>query len=78
MKEKLNMPVFIKIEEYKDILETIELLKLKISHAKKTLENIYEIKSQEDSELKIWQSGLEEIERKINEIDKSLYEPENF
>jgi len=75
---KSNTPVFIKLDEYKDILEVIELLKLKIEQAKKTLQKINELKQQEDSELISWQSSLEEIEKKLQEIDKSLYEPESF
>ena len=78
MKEKTNMPVFIKIDEYKDILDIIELLKLKVSQAQKTLEKIHSLKSQEDAELSSWQAGLGEIEHKIAEIDDSLYEPESF
>ncbi len=78
MKEKTNMPVFIKIDEYKDILEIIELLKLKIGQAKKTLDKINELKNQEEAELSNWQAGLEEIEKKVREIDDSMYEPESF
>ncbi|MBI2545621.1 hypothetical protein HYV81_00385 [Candidatus Woesearchaeota archaeon] len=77
MKDK-NMPVFIKIEEYKDIREIIELLKLKIEQAKKTLEKVNQLKQQEDAELSSWQSGLAEIEKKLGEIDDNLYEPEGF
>lgn len=77
MKDK-NMPVFIKIDEYKDIREIIDLLKLKIEQAQKTLEKVSELKQKEDSELASWQSGLAEIEKRLRDIDNNLYEPEGF
>ena len=35
-----GMPVFIKIERYKEVLEIMEVLRAKISQAKKTLAKI--------------------------------------
>jgi hypothetical protein len=74
--EKREMPIYVKIEEYKDILDIMNLIKSKLAEAKATMGKINEIKNEEDSELELWRSELEEVERKINFIDKALFEPE--
>ena len=76
MKEYKEASVFVKIEDYKDILDILELVKDRLEEAKRTLANINEIKNDEDSELEMWGSALGEIERKIESIDRSLFEPE--
>ena len=72
------MPVFVKIDEYKDILEIIGLIKSKLEQARDTLNKIIEIKNQEDNELVTWQSDLDEVEKKIALIDGTLFEPEGI
>ncbi len=75
MNEGKPSQVYVKIDEYKEILDIINLIKNKINEAKKTLNSIYEIKNQEDADLDEWNSSLEEVERKVNFIDDSLFEP---
>ncbi len=70
------MPVYVKIEEYKEVLEVINLIKNKIKKARITLEDINRLKNEEDAELEIWQTSLEEVERKVDFIDKVMFEPE--
>jgi len=67
--------VFVKIDEYKDVLRTVGLIKSKLNDAKTTLQKVKELKSQEDAELEGWGSKLGEIEGKIEGIDKILFEP---
>ena len=73
-----RMPVFVRIEDYKDILDVINMIKNKISEAKETLGKINELKNEEDAELELWQTGIEEIERKAEFIDKTLFEPSSL
>jgi hypothetical protein len=70
-----RMPVFVRIDDYKDILDVINMVKNKINEAKETLGKINELKNEEDAELELWQTGIEEVERKIEFIDKTLFEP---
>ena len=71
-----EMPVFVKIENYKDVLDVMELIKNNITQAKNIINKINDLKNDEDAELDVWRINLEEIERKINDIDDSLLEPE--
>lgn len=71
------MPVFVKIDEYDDILDVINLIKNKIDQAKNLLGKIDELKNEEDAELDLWKANLEEVERRVSSINNSLFEPES-
>jgi len=70
-----KMPVYVKIDEYKDVLDILSLVKDKVSEAKDILNHIEDIKSEEDNEIETTKLSLEEIENKIKFVDKSLFEP---
>ena len=70
-----DMPVFVKVEDYKDALDMMNIIRLKIEDAKKTLERVHELKSEEETELELWHTTIEEVERKIDFIDKTLSDP---
>ena len=74
----MAMPVFVKVENYKDALHLVALIKSKIEEAKKSLEKVQQLKSEEDSELEQWHSQISEVERKIDFIDKTLSEPDTL
>ena len=71
-------PVFVKIEDYKDVLDIMNLIRNKIEDAKKTIQEINMLKNQEDSELELWHNELEDIERKVDFMDRTMFEPEGM
>ncbi|MFC1801095.1 hypothetical protein ACFLZB_01415 [Nanoarchaeota archaeon] len=73
-----EMPVFVKIEDYKDVLDVMNILRNKVDDAKDTLRKINELKNEEDAELDLWHATLEDVERKIDFVDKTLFEPETL
>ena len=73
-----ELPVFIKVEDYKDVIDVMELIKTKILEANGVLEKIRKLKAEEDAELELWNANLEDIERKISYIDRTLFEPEDI
>jgi len=72
------MPVFVKIEEYKDVLDIMNMIRNKLGEAKTILAKINELKNEEDAELELWHSGVEEVERKIDFVDRALFEPSSI
>ena len=72
------MPVFVRIDEYKDVLELVKLVRRKLDEAKETLAKIHDLKNEEDHQLELWQNALQEIEKKIDFMDHSLNEPEHL
>lgn len=70
-----GMNVFVKVDEYKDILDIIDLIQEKVKESKTILGKINDLKNQEDAELEIWKNGLDDVERKLNFIDQTMFEP---
>jgi len=68
-------PVYVKVDEYKDIMDIMTLLREKIRQAKFLLDKIAELKAQEDSELATWAKELEDVENRIANVDRTLFEP---
>ena len=75
--QRSGMPVFIKVDEYKEILDVLDMIKNKIKEIKGTLDNINSLRNEENAELSMWNNAISEIERKIDGIDKLLFEPEH-
>ena len=73
-----KMPVFIKIEEYNDVLGIVKAVRDKLEEAKTTLLKINDLKNEEDHQLEMWQNTLAEVEKKVDFIDHSLSEPEHY
>ena len=69
--------VFVKIDEYKDVLDIMDLIRKKVTEARDTVQRINELKNQEDAELEFWYNEVSDVERKIDFMDKALFEPEN-
>ena len=78
MEMQHGAPVYVRINEYKDILDIINLIKEKLKEARATLSKINKLKNEEDNELSLWNSELDEIEKKIEFIDRTLFEPSNL
>ncbi len=68
----MNKPLFIKINEYKDIKDIIGLIKTKVSDVKKTLYDIDSLKKQEEEELSKWHSQVNDVEKKIDFISQTM------
>jgi len=77
MKEqKVGAPVFVKIDEYKEILDVLDMVKSKMKEIKETLSSINTLRNEEDAELAAWNNTIKDIEEKIENIDKMMFEPE--
>ena len=71
-----KMPVFIKIDEYEDVVNTVATIKNRIEAAKTTLAKINQLKQEEDAQLQSWKTALTEIETRLSNVDHLLQEPE--
>lgn len=76
MNSKKEMVVYVKLDEYKDIVDILNLTKSRLKQARYIIEKIAEIKKEEDREIEKWSSELDEVEERINVIDDTLAEPE--
>ena len=67
--------VFVKINEYKEIMDVLELIKGKIKEAKNTINDLNDLKNKEDAEIQRWAQTFLEIEKKVSDIDSLMIHP---
>lgn len=66
-------PIFVKVDKYEDVLDTMNTIKAKINDIKVTLGKINELKNNEDAELELWQTTVDDMEKKILYADGVLF-----
>lgn len=71
-----NTPVFIKIDAYNEVLDIIDVVKAKMDKCKDILEEIDQLKVEEDEQVMDWKNIIENISEKVSFIDKTLFEPD--
>ncbi|RME78333.1 hypothetical protein D6774_01475 [Candidatus Woesearchaeota archaeon] len=71
----MNERVFVKIEDYEDVSEIVDLLRNKVAEAKSTIEHIEALKTQEDQVLDEWKKDITLVESKIDFLNTTLKSP---
>ena len=71
----MNQPVFVKIDDYQDILNIVDVIKGTLAKTRTTINSINELKKKEDAILSSWNTNLDDIQKKIDDISKTLFEP---
>ena len=74
--ERSGAPVFVKVDDYKEILDVLDMIKGKLEEIRGTLHDVHELRNQEDSEVTMWNNTIDDIEKKIENIDKMIFEPQ--
>ncbi len=67
-------PVFVKLEEYREVINNIEILKQKVKETEYFIEKIEELRGQEQSELQNCHANINKLKEKLIAIDKKLFE----
>ena len=70
-------PVFVKVDEYKEIVEVLDMVKAKLSEIRQTISGMNELRDEEDAELSAWNNTVNSLQSKIDSIDKMMFEPEH-
>lgn len=70
-------PVFVKIDDYQNVLGLVEDLKKKKSQVKETISKVNELREKERETLEFWEQKLEDVDKKILYLDQTLFEPES-
>jgi hypothetical protein len=71
-----NLPVFVKINDYKEVLDIVDVMKQKLKETTQTLQRIKDLKAEEDRELQEWEKNVSEISRRLAFIDSAFFENE--
>ncbi len=68
----MKAPVFVKIERYREVEETLAQIKAKIAEARDILGKLSQIKAEEEHELQTWHDDVNQIEEKVTTIEQSM------
>lgn len=71
---KKDAPVFVKIDEYRNILENINMIRTKVNESDYVIEALGDLRSKIESEFEKWREDLEEMQAKLVHIDKVVFE----
>lgn len=69
--------IFVKMDHYKEALDTINKIREKIKNADAVLNDLRAMKSKEDEHLEKWHKDLEVIKEKLGKMDDVLYNIEH-
>ena len=71
-----DVPIYVKIDEYNNVLQMISAIQKKLDSAKGLLDEISALKDREDSEIESWKLGLEDMQKKATYFTELLQKPE--
>jgi len=71
-----NVPVFVKINDYKEILDIVDVMKQKLKETRMSLDRLKELKLKENQELEDWDKNVGEISRRLSFIDSAFFDNE--
>jgi hypothetical protein len=66
-------PVFIKIEQYKELIEILNAVDQKISESTALLRQLEKLKAEEDAQLKAWTLALDDVKTRSTELNRALF-----
>src|SRR3989344_80237 len=66
--------IFVKVEKYKEAIDTLEIIKEKLKTAQAVLNELRELKRKEEAELEEWENTLNNIKEKLTLVDNNLFE----
>jgi len=69
-----EQPLFIKVDKYKEVVDTLSTIKVKLADAGHILNELTRLKEEEDRELAAWHSDLSAIKEKLMLVDQKLFE----
>ncbi len=73
-----EMPVFVKVEDPKEMADLLMDLSKSISDAHETLDKIKSYSAEESDKLNQWKTLFESVDQKIQSVNEILPEPERI
>ena len=65
--------IFIKVEENKEVLDLIEVMKKKLEDIKANFDQIELLKKEEEDLMASWKENIKKAEERIVTIDKNIF-----
>ena len=68
----MRAPVFVKIDKYREVEETIRQINEKLQEAKDIMNRISGMRAEEEQELNAWQEEVKRMEEKVEAVQHSM------
>ena len=69
-----NVPIYVKVDKYKELLEILKTINNKLQTVDKTIAKINDLKAQEDTQIQAWNDNLADIKARLEKINQAFYE----
>ena len=69
-----TLPVYVKVDQYKELTEVLKTINMKLANVDRTIAKINELKAQEDQQLQSWRDNLTDIKARVEKINGAFYE----
>ena len=66
--------IFVQVDKYKEAIDILDMIKEKLKTSQSILNELNELKKQEDAEFAEWQANIEEVKEKLAIVDNNLFE----
>jgi chromosome segregation ATPase len=67
-----NAPVYVRIQEYEEVLTTLDAVKRKLADAHNQLTKLQGLKAEEDKEIASWAASLDAVTERLNTLETNL------
>lgn len=69
-----SVPVFVKLDNYREILDVMDVMKKKVKETRTAMQRVRELKAQEDAELAEWEKNIGEVAKRLAFVDASFFD----
>lgn len=66
--------VFVKIDDYREVLSGMQVIKGELKEAESVVTRLNEIKDEKDKQFQKWRTSLEDVQQKLAYVDNVLFE----
>ena len=73
IKPKFREPIFVKIDKFKEAVESLDTINKKIQELTQLMEKIKETRAKEEEEISKWEQELQDIKSRLAIIDQKLF-----
>lgn len=71
-----DRPIYVEVDDYRRVLDYVGEIKNNIKTSENTLNDLETLRGKKDKEFEHWRNALEDVERKLLFVDKTLFEEE--
>ncbi len=69
----METPVFVKIDQYKQLTQILAAIDQKINESEKLLQQLAKLSEDEEAQLKAWATSLEEVKARSEELNRAFF-----